>query len=378
MTFDFDQVADRRSSDSMKWRRYAGRDIIPMWVADMDFAAPPAVQAAIQARASHGILGYAEPTESVLAAIVEMLESQFRWRIETDWLVWTPGMATALHLVARMLPDAADATLTSTPIYPPFLHAARNMGRALRQEPLTDTGMRYEFDFHRLDTALQPPTRMLLFCHPQNPTGRVWSRAELERVAELCLRHDVLICSDEVHYGLILDPDNAHIPMATLSPAVAARTITLMSPSKTYNVAGLMCAFAIIPDPALRQRFQRAARGIVNELNPFGYVACEAAYRHGEPWRRALVDYLRGNRDLVESAVAGMPGLRMHHVEATYLAWIDCRDLGLKQPVTTFEDAGVGLSDGAHFGAPGFVRLNFGCPRARLQTGLSRMQAVVP
>lgn len=411
MSFDFDRIIERRDTDSIKWRRYAGRDVLPLWVADMDFPAPPAVLDALRARVDHGILGYAEPTTSTTDTILDMLEKNFAWRIEAEWLVWTPGVATALHLIARMLEKPEDALLTSTPIYPPFLHAARNMGHVVRQTPLIETTRlatgspssalipsdggrgcaepfptepseaRYEFDWERFEAALHPPTRTYLFCHPQNPTGRVWSRPELERVAELCLRHNVTICSDEVHYGLILDPDKTHIPMAALSPEIAARTITLLSPSKTYNVAGLMCAFAIIPDASLRRRFQGAARGIVNELNPFGYVACEAAYRHGEPWRLALIDYLRGNRDLVESTVARLPGLRMNHVEATYLAWIDCRKMTTdnRQPTTIspssfFESAGVGLSDGAIFGAPGFARLNFGCPRATLREALARMQ----
>ncbi|MCE9613510.1 MAG: PatB family C-S lyase [Lentisphaerae bacterium] len=384
MTFDFDTVIDRRHTDSFKWRRYAGRDVLPLWVADMDFASPPEVLAALHARVDHGIFGYAEPMPSVIDAVMAMLEREYNWRIEAEWIAaWTPGVAVALHVVSRMLEHPEDAVLTSTPIYPPFLHAPLNMGRALRKDPLVERTAeastidhptsRFEMAFDRLADALAPPTRAFLFCHPQNPTGRVWSRTELDQVAETCLRHGTLVCSDEVHNGLILDADKRHIPLATLSPEIAARTITLMSPSKTYNIAGLMCACAIIPDAALRRRFQRAARGIVNELTPFGYVACEAAYRHGEPWRQALLAYLRENRDLVEATVAALPGLRMNHVEATYLAWIDCRATGWEHPVATFEATGVGLSDGTLFGAPGWARLNFGCPRPILREALARM-----
>ncbi len=374
---DFDRPIERRGTDSYKWRRYAGRDVIPMWVADMDFAAPAAVREALQRRVEHGVFGYAAPTESVTEAVMAMLEAEYGWRIEAEWLVWTPGLEVALHIACRMLEPDRDAVLTSVPIYPPFLQAPRQTGRMLRTHALVDDGVRYGLDLDRMVAAIDPLTRLFLFCHPQNPTGRVWSRAELEALAELCLQRSLLICSDEVHAGLVLDADKTHIPLATLGPEVAARTITLISPSKTFNLAGLMCAVAIIPDPVWRREFHQAARGIITELNVFGYVACEAAWRHGKPWQRALLEYLRGNRDRVEAAVAHLPGVTMRHVEATYLAWLDCRETGMVSPTAGFEAAGVGLSDGAFFGAPGFVRLNFGCPRARLDEALARMAAVL-
>lgn len=374
MAPDFDRVIERRGTDSYKWRRFAGRDVIPMWVADMDFAAPPAVLEAIHRRVDHGIFGYAAPADSVIESVMAMLESTYGWRIEAEWLVWTPGLEVALNVACRLLEPERDVALVSVPVYPPFLQAPRHTGRMLRTHALVDDGQRFGYDFDRLVHDFDPLTRLFMFCHPQNPTGRAWTRPELERVAEVCLRHSCYICSDEIHAGLVLEPDRPHIPIATLSPEVAARTLTLISPSKTFNLAGLMCAMAIIPDRVLRLEFQRAARGIITELNAFGYVACEAAYRHGGDWRQALLTYLRGNRDRVEHEVAAMPGLSMRHVEATYLAWIDCRAAALPTPAAFFEAAGVGLSDGALFGAPGYVRLNFGCPRATLREGLDRMR----
>jgi len=289
-----------------------------------------------------------------------------------------PGLEVGLNIVCR-LPESAEAqVLSCVPIYPPFLSAPKNAGRELVTVPLPLEGHEYRFDAAALERSLSPPSDVFLACNPQNPTGRVMSRAELESLADVCLRHDLTICSDEIHCGLVLDADKQHIPLATLSPEVASRTITLMSPSKTYNLAGLMWAYAIIPDDSIRRRFKRVARGIVTELNAFGYVASLAAYRDSADWHAALIDYLRGNRDRVEAAVAKMPGVWMPHVEATYLAWLDCRQAGLgDDPVATFEAAGVGLSDGRWFGAPGFVRLNFGCPRSVLEEGLRRISRLL-
>ena len=375
MDFDFDQVIDRRGGDSYKWNLYAGRDVIPMPVADMDFKAPPAVLAALHERVDHGVFGYAQASPQVVASITGMLSRNYGWEIDPSWLVWLPGLEVGLNVVCRLPTSPSAEILCSTPIYPPFLAAPRNAGRTLVMVPLSCEDHRYRFDAAAFEAAITPEAELVLACNPQNPTGRVMTRPELEALAEISLRHDLTICSDEIHCGLVLDEDKPHIPLATVSPEVASRTITLMAPSKTYNLAGLMWAYAIIPDDSLRRRFTRAARGIVTELNAFGYVACLAAYRDSADWHAALLDYLRGNRDRVESAVAEMPGIRMPHIEATYLAWLDCRnaDLG-DDPVAALEEAGVGLSDGRWFGAPGFVRLNFGCPRSVLEAGLQRIK----
>ena len=239
--------------------------------------------------------------------------------------------------------------------------------------PLRLRADRWEWDPSRLEEAITPQTRLLLLCNPHNPVGRVWSREELISLAELAERHDLMICSDEIHAGLILDEDRHHIPIAALSPESARRTITLQAPSKTFNIPGLGCSFAVIADHELRRAFRRAMGWIVPHVNTLGYTAALAAYSHGEEWRRELIVYLRRNRDLVTEEVGRMPGLEMAHVEATYLAWIDARPAGIGNPARFFEEAGVGLSDGADFDAPGFVRLNFGCPRPLLVQALQRM-----
>jgi cystathionine beta-lyase len=377
MHFDFDEIVDRGNGDSYKWNIYAGRDVIPMPVADMDFKASPAVLDALHKRVDHGVFGYAEATHEVTDVIAQMLAAHYGWEIDPAWLVWLPGLEVGLNIVSR-LPADDGQVLCNTPVYPPFLTAPRNAGRELITVPLACDHGRYGFDADAVEAALTPRSEVFLACNPQNPTGRVMTRAELEALAELALRHDLILCSDEIHCGLVLDSEKQHIPLATLSPEIAARTITLMSPSKTYNLAGLMWAYAIIPGNGLRGRFKRAARGIVTELNVFGYTACVAAYRDSRDWHSALIDYLRDNRDLVEATVAALPSVWMPHIEATYLAWIDCRESGLGNALMpTLEAAGIGLSDGCHFGAPGFARLNFGCPRPTLQAGLERLSSAL-
>jgi cystathionine beta-lyase len=267
--------------------------------------------------------------------------------------------------------------MTAVPVYPHFLTAPQNSRRRLIKVPLQETDNHWRFDFNRLEKAITPSTRLFLLCNPHNPVGRVFSRDELTTLLGICEKHDMVICSDEIHCELILDIDKTHHPTATLDADVAERTITLMSPSKTFNLPGLGCAFAVISEKKLRRCFVKATAGIVPHVNALGYTAAEAAYRDCADWHAALLEYLRGNRDTVALAIADMPRLSMAPVEATYLAWIDVRQADLPDPVRFFEDAGVGLQDGIEFGASGFVRLNFGCPRPLLKTALDRMASAI-
>ena len=372
--FDFDKVIDRRGTGSEKWEKYAHRDVIPMWVADMDFRSPPAIWAALHEQVDHGIFGYAVPTAEVVEVVLDMLRTKYGWEVDASWLVWLPGLVTGLHISCRAAAtESEEEVISFVPIYPPFLTAPVWSQRRLKTVPLRQVNGRWEMDFDAFETAISEKTRLLLFCNPQNPVGRVFDRGELERLCEICLRHEVVICSDEIHCDMILD-DLKHIPIATLSEEVAQNTITLLAPSKTYNIAGIGCSIAVIPDERLRRRFQHVRRGIVPWVTGPGYTSCLAAYREGEPWRLALLDYLRDNRDIVSRFVDEHLGpLSVSHVEATYLAWIDVRKLGLKDAGGFFEEAGVGLSDGKGFQGDGFLRLNFGCPRETLMEGLNRM-----
>ncbi len=375
---DFDEVVDRRNTASEKWEKYRDRDIIPMWVADMDFRSPPVVLEALRRRTEHGVFGYTGASSELIDAVMQVLERDYGWRIDPQWIVWLPGLVAGLNVTCRAVGAEGDDVLTLVPVYPPFLSAPRHSRRGLVRARLHEASNCWSIDFERLADAVTAKTRLFMLCNPHNPVGRVFERHELERLAELCLARDIVICADEIHCGLVLDPAKRHIPIATLGPEVAQRTITLMAPSKTFNLAGLGCSFALIPSAALRQRFLEAKAGIVPMLNPYGYLAAQTAYTHGEPWRRELIAYLRRNRDLLAASLPQMAGgLTMAPVEGTYLAWIDHRRASLTDPVGFFEAAGVGLQDGRDFDGPGFVRLNFGCRQALLQQAIERMSTAL-
>lgn len=373
-------------ADSMKWKKYAGRDVLPMWVADMDFAAPPPVLDALRQRLDHGLLTYNVPSKSQVESIVEHLASEYAWNIEPEWLVWLPGLVPGLNIACRAVGEPGSAVFTATPIYPPFMSAPRNSGRRTVGIPLAQENGMWGWDFDRVSATLanHPDGRLFLLCHPHNPVGRIWRDEELRELAAHAERHDLIVCSDEIHCGLLLDEGVSHRPFATLSPEIARRTITLMAPSKTYNLPGLATAFAVIPDDSLRRAFRTAMQGIVPSCpNILGMAAAEAAYRHCRDWHAGLLTTLRANRDLLEATVARLPGLQMTHVEATYLGWIDarplCRQKGIDNPQRFFEEAGVGLSPGSDFGPDSqhFVRLNFGCPHGTLVEALDRISRAV-
>ncbi len=381
MTFDFDQPPERRGTDSQKWQKYAGRDVLPLWVADMDFKSPPAIIEALQTRVAHGIYGYARPIQSTTDTIVAALASRYGWKIDPAWIVWLPGLVVGLNVTAQAFAEPGDEVLTLAPVYPPFMSAPKNSARISTTVPFELQNGAWAINWEALERAVTPRTRLFYLCNPHNPLARVWRREELAQLAEFCLRHKLVLCSDEIHCDLILDPALPHIPTALLSPEIATRTVTLMAPSKTYNIPGLGTSFAIIPDAMRRTRFIRATAGIVAEVNTLGFTACEAAYRDSEPWRQALLAYLRGNRDyLLDFVARELPGIKIEApIEATYLAWLNVATLGLSDPIGHFEKYGVGLSDGAFFGAPKgrYVRINFGCTRATLVEALRRMKSAL-
>ena len=370
----FDQVIERRQTDSQKWQKYEGQDILPMWVADMDFRAPEPVLEALRERVNHGIFGYARPELSAIEAVIEMLEHNYGWEVDPDWLVWLPGLVVGLNIASRAFASEGEAILTNTPIYPPFLLGPRLQGRSVAKAPMVLDGDRWVIDWEAMEAAVDDRVELFFFCNPHNPCARVFDIQELEAVAEFCRRHDLILCSDEIHCELLLN-ERKHTPIASLSDSLNDRSFTFIAPSKTYNLAGLGCSIAIIPNPTLRNRFISASRGIMAEVNNLGYVACEAAYRHGDPWREELLRYLGKNRDLIqEFAREHLPEARLYEHEATYLSWIDVSALGLKDPITHFESHGIGLTDGSFFDSPSHVRLNFGCPRSTLEEGLKRLR----
>jgi cysteine-S-conjugate beta-lyase len=387
--YDFDQVHDRKKSDSIKWNMYG--DALPMWVADMDFPSPEPVIQALVERARHGIFGYPDGVAALpndLAELREILVERmarlYQWKIEPEALVFLPGVVTGFNLACFALTAPEHGILIQTPVYPPILHAAATTGRTGQEMELTcqDNGA-YCVDWERFTRSIEPTTRLFLLCNPHNPVGRVFERKEIERFAEICLREDLYICSDEIHCDLVY-PGHPHLPIASLDPEIGRRCVTLMAPSKTFNIAGLQCSFAIIPDRDLRKRYLKARNGLVPWVNLMGLEAAKAAYLHGQEWLDQLLAYLQSNRDALESFVEQrLPGIKMSHLEGTYLAWLDCRAAelgGENNPYTFFlEKAGVATNDGVTFGqgGAGFVRFNFACPRSLMDQALERMESAL-
>ena len=378
MIYNFDELPDRRGTESMKWNRFPA-DVLPLWVADMDFVSPEPVIRALHERIDHGVFGYASDLPGLREAIVAHLSTSYDWQIQPDDIVFLPGVVPGFNLAARAFVGPADGLLIQTPVYSPFFGAARNVDGLLQEMELTcqPDGF-YSVDRDAFATAITDQTRMFLMCNPHNPVGRVFTRPELETMAAICLRHNLIICSDEIHCDLVY-PGHAHLPVAALSPEVAQRTITLMAPSKTFNIAGLSCSFAVIQNAELRKQFTSAQKGLVHGVNLLGLVAARAAYQEGQEWLAQLLAYLKGNRDWLYAYVQEhLPGVRMGLPEGTYLAWLNCREAGIEgRPCDFFmENARVALGDGAAFGrgGGGFVRLNFGCPRSMLVEALERMR----
>ncbi len=374
MKFDFDRIIDRSSTHALKWQKYEGREILPMWVADMDFGAPPAVQEAIIARADHEIFGYTQVPSALNDRVVERMHSLYSWTIRPESILWLPGVVTGLNIACRAFAGPSRTIVTTTPVYPPFLSAPANQNKQLAAVPMIDINRRFCLDFDRIEAEFKKGAGLFMLCSPANPCGTVFTREELAHLVSLCRTYQVILCSDEIHADFVLNPDLIHLPAAAVSRTAEQLTVTLMAPSKTYNIPGLGASFAIIPDPDLRKEFRAGCRGVVPEVNIMGLVAAQAVYTHADEWLSQLIEYLRTNRDLVFERVNRMPGCRLYSIDATYLAWIDVSKTGLNDPVAFFEQAGVGLSDGAFFGQNGFVRLNFGCPRSLLKEGLDRME----
>jgi cystathionine beta-lyase len=382
MTYDFDRHIDRRHSDSVKWRQYA-EDVLPLWVADMDFVSPDPVIRALHERVSHGVFGYVTRDQPELRqVVVERLRRFYGWRVSPEALVFLPGVVTGFNMACRAVTSPGDGVLVQTPVYPPILHAPANAGLTCDAMELTrQPDGHYTTDFDAFEAAITDRTQIFILCNPHNPVGRVFQREELERMAEICLRHDLVICSDEIHCD-ILFRGSRHVPIASLDPEIAARTITLMSPSKTYNICGVNCGVAIVENAELRARFNAVREGIVPGVTVLGYTAALAAYRDGQPWLDELLAYLAANRDfLLQYVAAHLPDITMSQPEGTFLAWLDCRQAGIQgNPYEFFlHEARVALNDGTPFGkgGEGFVRLNFGCPRSVLAEALDRMKAAL-
>jgi cystathionine beta-lyase len=384
MTWDFDAVVARRGSGSIKWEWY-DPDVLPLWVADMDFRSPEVIIDALRDRVEHGFFGYDFAGPALREVLVAAMRRFYDWEVAPEDFVFLPSLVTGINAVSRAMAHDGGSVIMQTPVYPPFLTAPANQGLRSITVPLparlADGVVSYDIDFAAFEAAIEPDTNLFLLCHPHNPTGVAYRREDLARYGEICLRHNIVICSDEIHCDLLLD-DRRHTPLAAVSPEIAAQTITLMAPSKTFNLPGLKSSFAIVQNPTLRARLVKTCEGIVPHVNLFGLAAMQVAYSQCDDWLMALRAYLTANRDLLLTTLRrDLPMLASTVPDATYLAWIDCRAAGIAgNPYQFFlREARVALNDGATFGpgGEGFVRLNFGCPRSTLLEALARMAAAL-
>jgi len=370
--FNFDEIVDRTKTPCEKWNKYKGEDVIPAWVADMDFKSPPCVLEALHQRVSEGAFGYTDIDDETYAAILSFLKRHYNWEIKKEWLVFTHGVVSSMNIACMTV--EGHSVMTTTPIYPHFIKAPKHANKEVLAITMKEENNRWTLDFEAMEAQINSTCKLFMLCNPYNPAGTVFTCKELERLGEFCLKHDLTICSDEIHADLLLNSKVKHIPIASLSYALAQKSITLMAPSKTFNIAGLQASFAIIPSAELRKNFKNTMGSMVGGINLLGITALKAAYLDGDAWLGELRTYLAENLKLVQEFVSKNPKLKLLDQEATFLAWIDASSLHVKSPYEFFLSFGVGLSDGEGFGDKNFVRLNFGTQKSVLQEVLKRMQ----
>ena len=386
MRYDFDKIVDRTGTESLKWvyprKVLKVAEAIPMWVADMDFEAPPAVIEALRRRAEHGVFGYPLVPPSFYEAAIDWLRRRHGWKVERGWISMTPGVVAALNYLVRALTKPGDGIIIQTPVYHPFYYAIENHGRRLVRNPLRFDGRRFTMDIEDLERKAAE-ARLIILCSPHNPVGRVWTRDELEAVGRIAVAHDLFVVSDEIHHDLVFS-GATHQVFAAIDPTFAARTVTCIAPSKTFNIPGLSTAAVVASSPDLLKAFEDEAERCGFDLGQvFGIVGFEAAYRHGEAWLEDLLPYLEGNVDLIETFVARrLGGVRFIRPEGTYLGLLDCRQLRIEPAKLAdffLHQCRVYFSDGAMFGPEleGFIRINFGCPRSVLLEALERIERAV-
>jgi cystathionine beta-lyase len=387
MDYDFDNVIERRTTNSAKWdgvlKLFGDKDVLPMWVADMDFKAPPPVIEALKQRAEEGIYGYPLRPPSYYDAFIDWTRRHHDWKVEKKWLTFSPGSMTGLSVMILALTRPGDGVIVQPPVYYPFFEVIENNGRQVVNNPLILKNGRYNMDFEDLEKRAGDNAKLMILCSPANPVGRVWKKEDIQRVGKFCLKNNIILISDEIHSDIVY-PHFKHTPTATISRELAQITITCMAPSKTFNLAGLKSSVIIIPDQDLRHRYNQFLKNIrIHMDNVFGMAALESAYKFGEDWLTEFLIYLHKNLEFtIKYFEERIPGIKVIEPEATYLVWLDCRGLGLNtQELKDFmiKKAKVGLDDGPIFGqgGEGFQRLNIACPRKTLEKGLRRIEAAV-
>jgi len=370
--FNFDEIVDRTKTPCEKWNKYKGQDVIPAWVADMDFKSPPCVIEALQKRVTEGVFGYTDIDDETYDAIIAFLKRHYNWEIKKEWILFTHGVVSSMNVACMSV--ETKSVMTTTPIYPHFIKAPKHANKEVLAIAMKEESNRWVLDFETMEKAINPTCKLFMLCNPYNPAGTVFTCKELEQLGNFCLKHNLTICSDEIHADLLLNPEAKHIPIASMSEALAQKSITLMAPSKTFNIAGLQASFAVIPNAELRKNFKRTMGSMVGGINLLGITALKAAYLEGDTWLAELRVYLAENLKMVQDFVSQNPKLKLLDQEATFLAWIDASALHVKSPYEFFLEHGVGLSDGEPFGDKNFVRLNFGTQKSVLEAILKRMQ----
>lgn len=395
MKYDFDRVMVARSSDSLKWGKvecmFGGKNVLPMWIADMDFPVASPITEALKTRIEYEIYGYTFPSLSLIEAVVDRMQRNYDWKIKPEWVVFTPGVTPALHAAVKAFACPGDDVIVQEPVYYPFFPAIRNNGCHIANNQLRLINGRYEIDFDELEGKFNPKAgmmpsasraRMMILCSPHNPVGRVWTREELIRMGEIILRNNAVMVSDEIHCELLFK-GSKHIPFASISREFEQSSVICMAPSKTFNLAGFHASSIIIPNDELRSKFAEASDGIMSSVNILGLTAMEAAYRNGDEWLEQLLSYIQGNLEfLMQYLKEKIPKIRAIKPEGTYLVWLDCRELGLNSMnLRAFmrEKARVGVDDGFLFGSSGdgFQRINIACPRSILEEALKRIEKAV-
>ena len=374
---DFDVVTSRKSTASLKWDKYRNQDVLPFWVADMDFKLAAPIQRALEERVAHGVFGYTIAPDGMSEAVIAHLSNEYQWDVDPSWIVWLPGVVTGLAMSCRAFCNDGDDIVVNPPIYHHFYDSHEEDRHNIVRVPLCKIDGRWTYDMPAMESAFNSKTKLMMMCSPHNPTGTVFTPAELQSLAALCKKHNVVMVSDEIHCDLVIDKQATHCPTAAACPDMADNIVTIMSGSKTWNIAGLNCSFAIIKNEALREKFQAAGQSIVPMVAPLAYEATMAAYRDGGEWRAELLDYLAANFDYLRTELGALPGLRVEPIQATYLAWIDATELGMDDTQGFFEKHGVGMSSGEQFGHAQYLRLNFACPRSTLVEGVERMKAAI-
>ena len=375
MKHNFDQIIPRKDTHSTKWLKFSDEDVLPMWIADMDFACPSVITNAMTQRIDQGIFGYTDTPSDLTEVFVSKVYENTEWKIQDDWVVWIPGGVVGLNVSCKTVLAPGEMAMVPSPIYAPFTEAPENMERGFVKNYLVDSNGRLEFDLEAIETILTEDTKMFFLCNPHNPGGTVFSKQEIEKISSICEERKIIVCSDEIHSDLILEEGLRHVPFASLNKYNEEHSITIMGPCKTYNLAGFPIAAAIIPNEELREDFVRNTKGIVAHIDSIAFVAAEAAYSKADIWHSELLDYLKFNRKILSERINKIEGISLKGPEAGFLAWIDCRNSEISNPAEFFiNEAKVGVHDGAWFGNKDYVRLNFGCPSSLLEDAISRIE----